>query len=71
MSKTVVFAARARNGVVVGVAEGGRVDGESEWGDKGAGLGDTVDRDLVIVERGRRRANNMAGESESQRCGHG
>lgn len=56
---------------MVGVAEGGRVDGESEWGDKGAGLGDTVDRDLVIVERGRRRANNMAGESESQRCGHG
>lgn len=56
---------------MVGVVEGGRVDGKAERGDKGAGLSDTVDRDLVIVERGRRRANNMAGERESQRCGHG
>lgn len=54
-----------------GVAEGGQVDGTAERGDKGAGWGVMVDRDLVIVERGRRRANNMAGVSVSQRCGRG
>ncbi len=57
--------------IIVGVADGSRVGGTAERGDKGAGCGVTVDRDLVIVKRGRRRANNMTGESESQRCGRG
>jgi hypothetical protein len=54
---------------VVGLAEGGGVDGMVVRADKGAGRDVTVDRDLVIVKRGRRRANNMTEDGESQSCG--
>jgi hypothetical protein len=53
--------------VMTGVA----VDGTVVRADKGAGRDVTVDRDLVIVVRGRRRANNMGKEGESQSCGRG
>jgi hypothetical protein len=58
--------------VVMTGVDGVGVDGTVERADKGAGRCVTVDRDLVIVKRGRRRANNMAAkEGESQSCGRG